>query len=405
MGYVLSFTLRRFGFVAIFFIGGFLFSTGVNAADRVVRWPSAVVGVPYLQTFTSESGFPEPYTWEVSTSTVSDVLPSGLFGVRIGSRAIKVYGTPASPGVHQFTIAPRASDGALLPTTLVTLEVLADLPVPTIVYGAGSRSGSVGMPFSSETILKVEHGVAPYVWRMVGGGLPSGLIFTSEGAIQGTPMVSGVYAFQAEVSDAAGFRATKLVTVAVMEGEARGVLGKDHAVVPEVSPAIPVSHMSQIDRSRLLQQLGISVNTVLRTDYLDPLMLRPLHYYIGVDGRRHAFQSDAVYYSWFPGAVTDVPRLMSIQDMASIPMGEPVTYRPGERVRFRTDGQTYAVVDTRAIQPVDSGVDTSLWQKGVEELSETYFGMYRLLDRGGPLSHPAVIRSRYLSPGAVLSSR
>lgn len=391
-----------------FLVGCVLGWVRVEAADRNVTWPPAVVGTPYLHVFTSEAGFSEPYIWEVSTSTVTDVLPPGLFGMRMGAREIKVYGTPRQAGTYQFTIAPYSSTRESLPTTLVTLQVRTEPTLPHIVNGTGSRIGTVGVPFSLEPVVRVEDGAAPYQWRVLSGGLPSGLSFNSEGAIQGTATVAGTYLFQAEVSDASGFRAATSVTVMVSEGTSSSSVS---GVFSPVSPAaIPVSSLSYADRLQVLGRLGVVADSVLRTDSLDPLMLRPLHYYVGGDGRRHVFQSDAVYYSWYPSANANVSRTMSVQDIASIPLGEPMTYRPGERVRFRTDMNTYGIGNGKTMWRLPSDQSTVsgwTWERGVEELDETHFMVYRLMEGvASSLSmyDPAVVRSQYTTPNSVLSA-
>ncbi|MCE9585905.1 fibronectin type III domain-containing protein [Candidatus Uhrbacteria bacterium] len=65
-------------------------------------------------------------------------------------------------------------------------------------------------------------------------------------------------------------------------------------------------------------------------------------YFMGGDGKRHAFPSQAVFDSWFPNGadITIVPRYQ----LADIPLGENVTFRPGTLVRI-IDGVRYYVVD------------------------------------------------------------
>lgn len=412
---------RYAGLIAL---GCVSFALSVQAADRTLTLPVATVGVPYSYTFLGDTGFTEPYTWQITTSTVSDILPPGFFVTGSGDRDLLLSGTPTRVGTYQFTVAPFTASGTALPTTLVTLEVRSsgsasvDPSRPRIITGTGARTGMLGVAFSTDPILRVEGGTAPYRWRLVRGGLPPGLRFNEQGMIEGMANEAGMYMFDAEVEDAAGFRASTsvIIVVGAMQSSSTSTTSAPTPSAPSPSTGTPsspapmvgspLSNMSFSDRWNLLNRLGIGANTVVRTDFLDPLMLRPLHYYIGVDGRRHIFQSDAVYYSWYP-SLTDQVRVISLADLSSIPVGEPITYHPGERVRFRTDMETYGVGDGRIIMRLPQDYSTAsgwTWQRGIEELDETHRVVYHLQDQmAGPSSYdPSAVRSRYSTPNSVL---
>src|SRR3989344_8729122 len=59
-------------------------------------------------------------------------------------------------------------------------------------------------------------------------------------------------------------------------------------------------------------------------------------YYYAVDGKRYVFPNDKTYLSWYPDFSNIT--VVSDTDLASIPIGGNVTYRPGKRlVKIQTD--------------------------------------------------------------------
>lgn len=65
-------------------------------------------------------------------------------------------------------------------------------------------------------------------------------------------------------------------------------------------------------------------------------------YYYGDDGFRHAFPNEATYWSWYDNY--DSLRVVTDSFLASLPLGDNVTLRPGSAlVRFTTDNNVYAV--------------------------------------------------------------
>jgi len=73
-------------------------------------------------------------------------------------------------------------------------------PAPVSIATVNVNDGVVGRSYSST--LSASGGTQPYRWFMVGGTLPPGLSFSSNGAITGTPSFSGSFTFAVQVSDA-----------------------------------------------------------------------------------------------------------------------------------------------------------------------------------------------------------
>lgn len=103
-------------------------------------------------------------------------------------------------------------------------------------------------------------------------------------------------------------------------------------------------------------------------------------YYQGVDGKRHAFPSAKVYFSWY----TDFSGIQTVDgiSLAAIPLGSNVTYRPGVKlVKFETVNNVYAVARGGVLRWVTSesvarelyGTD---WGTKIDDISDSLFGNY-----------------------------
>lgn len=111
-------------------------------------------------------------------------------------------------------------------------------------------------------------------------------------------------------------------------------------------------------------------------------------YYCGSDGKRYVFPNARIFASWysdFSGVQTILPG-----EMANIPLGGNVTYRPGVKlVSVQTDSRVYAVdrdgtlrlMITPAIAAKYYG---SAWAKNVDGIPEVFFINYKI---GNPVSN------------------
>ncbi|MBI4435352.1 hypothetical protein HY630_01655 [Candidatus Uhrbacteria bacterium] len=104
-------------------------------------------------------------------------------------------------------------------------------------------------------------------------------------------------------------------------------------------------------------------------------------YYYGVDGKRHAFSTEAVFASWFK----DFDDLVIVSDevMSNIPLGKNVIYRPGERmVKFSTN-TVYAVSYAGLLRPIaNAEIAEALygedWVSLIETVDDVFYGNYRI---------------------------
>jgi len=104
-------------------------------------------------------------------------------------------------------------------------------------------------------------------------------------------------------------------------------------------------------------------------------------YYIGIDGKRHAFPDERVYFSWYQdfSAVHEI----SPEQLALIPLGANVTYRPGSRmVKFLTDPKVYAVDTGGTLRWIRSEALAKelygpFWAHTVSDVSDAFYSDYK----------------------------
>ena len=110
-------------------------------------------------------------------------------------------------------------------------------------------------------------------------------------------------------------------------------------------------------------------------------------YYCVADGSRYVFPNDKVYFSWYPD-FTGITTL-SADQLASIPLGKNVTYRPGVKmVKIVSMPQVYVVTQGGVLHWVTStsiaaSIFGSNWAKNVDDIPDTFFTDYTV---GSPIT-------------------
>lgn len=103
-------------------------------------------------------------------------------------------------------------------------------------------------------------------------------------------------------------------------------------------------------------------------------------YFYGLDGMRHAFPNDRVYFSWYHDFST--VKEVSPVFLSSLALGKNVTYHPGTKlVKFQTVPTVFAVEAKGNLRPIMSeevaaelyGAD---WNKKVDDVSDVFFSNY-----------------------------
>ena len=107
-------------------------------------------------------------------------------------------------------------------------------------------------------------------------------------------------------------------------------------------------------------------------------------YYCGRDAKRHAFPNERIFYSWFDNFVG--VKTVTAGQLASLPLGQNVTYKPGERmIKIQTDPKVYAVsrggvlrwVQTEAVAVKLYGTN---WNRMIDDVSDAFFFNYVIGD-------------------------
>jgi len=110
-------------------------------------------------------------------------------------------------------------------------------------------------------------------------------------------------------------------------------------------------------------------------------------YYFGSDGKRYVFPDEKTYATWYADFST--VRTVSDAELASMPLGGNVTYRPGVRmVKIQSDPKVYAierggVLRGVASESVAAALYGSDWAKKIDDVPDAFFVNYTL---GLPIS-------------------
>lgn len=103
-------------------------------------------------------------------------------------------------------------------------------------------------------------------------------------------------------------------------------------------------------------------------------------YYVTADGKRHAFPNEKTYKSWYAdfSSVTAITN----EAMASLPLGNNVTYRPGVRmIKFLSLAKTYAIGPAGELRWVQSEALAqtlygAAWNQKIDDIPDGFFVNY-----------------------------
>lgn len=141
-------------------------------------------------------------------------------------------------------------------------------------------------------------------------------------------------------------------------------------------------------RLSMLSTLGMSVHDLvkLKDDGNPKTQEDSTVYYLGADGRRHAFPHFSVYFTWYCDYKN--VKIISPADLALIPLGKNVTYRPGVRlVKFVTLPTVYVVQTGGVLRAIPDEATAvmlagSNWAKSVHDINDAFYLDYQI---GEPL--------------------
>lgn len=321
---------------------------------------------------------------------MSGDLPPGL---NFDTIAGTLSGTPTSAGVYTFTVKGMVTEGASqFGVRGYTMTVSGgSLAAVTVSPGMPFSEGVVGQTYPV-SFLSATGGTGSYSWTLSSGTVPPGLVLNTNGSLSGVPSFAGTYAFVVQVRDSIGATAIAgyAITIRPWGSSPTYPVYPTYPIYP-IYPTYPVypSYPSVIvdgerdQRLTYLQNIGISVHALVKLpdDGLSSAQEDTAVYYIGTDGRRHAFPHSRVFLTWY----TDFSgvRVISPSNLAGIPLGSNVTYKPGVRmVKFQTNPKVYVVGPYRTLRWVTSSAIASAlygpsWSLQVDDVSDASFADYR----------------------------
>ncbi|MGY3581513.1 hypothetical protein ACVIGB_000416 [Bradyrhizobium sp. USDA 4341] len=166
-------------------------SLKINPALAIAGSPAAngEMGVAYNANFSASGGAGSGYVFSIA----SGALPAGLTLSAAGS----LTGTPTASGTFAYTVAVADSLGGQAQASY-SVTILNALMAPTAIF----NNGEVGVSYTSAA--PVAHGgLAPYVWSLASGSLPTGLsLDSSTGVVSGMPTAASTATFTLRVTDA-----------------------------------------------------------------------------------------------------------------------------------------------------------------------------------------------------------
>ena len=160
--------------------------------------PGGYINGEYSASIATTGGVP-PLIWTL----VSGALPPGL---NLGKNSGQITGIPTSAAqtATPYVFTVQVEDSSLPAPGQIqqaTLSIQIQSPQVLTISTTSLPNGLTATGYN--TSLVATGGIPPYTWSLIGGQLPEGLTFGSNGAITGTPMIvtSTPAVFTVEVQD------------------------------------------------------------------------------------------------------------------------------------------------------------------------------------------------------------
>jgi len=262
----------------------------------------------------------------------------------------------------------RNLDGASAETMTVTVTLSAD---------GGSDSETVTLTETTVDSGVFRNGTAMNMTVATARSLGNGQF-----EITASGLATGVYADTLDAADTAQVQAVFARAGSSGGGGSSGS-GGGSSISTTTTPAVVPDEAKDANLQNL-QNIGISVHQLLKLPNDGNLTTQEdsAVYYVGTDGKRHAFPNEKVYFTWFKtfGEI----QVSSLQSLSSIPLGSNVTYKPGKMmVKFRTDTRVYAVERGGTLRWVTSEqVATELygtdWNTKIDDIDDAFFTNYSI---------------------------
>ncbi|GEM_PF-1622968 len=149
-----------------------------------------------------------------------------------------------------------------------------------------------------------------------------------------------------------------------------------------VTPIVSTVRVNAIPLPEIVTRLGFAMNDLvkLKDDGNPETEEDSAVYYVGADGRRHAFPNSEVYFSWY--CDFSAVRIIPASILSQIPMGRNVVFQPGKLlVRFPSlvgiymvkAGSLLRLISDETLPASFLGAD---WKVNIKNISEALFHDY-----------------------------
>jgi hypothetical protein len=403
-------TLLENGYLSIwyasgnpFVVTGGVFQPGIGTVSYIGVASTTVAGLTYhTLALDAYPGLTAMYHIDTSTTATNDVqidasstvdVAANLVAPHLFTNSGLVTVGPSGSILHPFE-SLHFTDSTGTAVTAYSTGNYVYLQVQDMDRNLnGQATDTLTLPVTlsaggdHETVTLTETGTSTGIFRSSGIKLVNSTVASPgnhQFEISGTGIGTATYTDVNDGTDTSSTTATmNFVSTGVgggVGGGGGGGLGSSGAVA---IPTVTTQYQTYLSN---LKTLGIPVQALLKLPCLtdaasaDPNDVCKAVYYIGADGMRHAFPNSKVFFTWYSDF--SQVQLVSADQLASIPLGKNVTYKPGVRmVKFTTDPKVYAVAKGGVLRWVSSeAVATALygasWNTNIDDISDAFYANY-----------------------------
>lgn len=347
-------------------------------------------------------------------STVSRVIALGMiasslapFAAHAASSAISigtVSPTNATVGIPATLQANVSSSAGMITSCNLYVDnddkgaMTVASGKATVAYTFNSAQVYTVFVFCRDAANNFNSGMGSAVWAQGGSGQVGDIVPPTVSSLSpASAEVGKAVSLSVTVSDAGGVSSCELFMDGQSQGMmtlSQGIASKSHTfataktyaayaqckdlnnnvgtgsnVAISVSPATPVTGPSAGSLLKLVCPAGAKADNPCKAVY-----------YLGGDGKRHAFPNDKVFFTWYAdfNSVVEVSSAV----MSSYTLGKNVTYRPASRmVKFTSVPFVYAVAKGGVLRWVKTEADAaslygSDWNKKIDDINDALFSSY-----------------------------
>ncbi len=379
-----------------------------NASSNPSGTGNGVSNPVVYRPFYTDSGRTTLSTQTVDAANISTLIALGVFQIASGYPSTSTPSVTVleqvtiNAGSHQIIIPAGTVitkdgggnfDATLLAAASVTASLASGLAGTTVDGVMQWGIPGLGLSFSPAITIKVSVGTALNGMTLNiqrSSSLTSGWTTTGLGAST-CVISSGLCTFTTTKASYFGSSHTPSSGGGGGGSGGGGVGGSTYIAYTPVYQ----TYSKDADRAANVQNLaniGVAVHALVKLpdDGDKTTQEDTAVYYIGTDGRRHAFPNDKVYFTWyndFSGVA-----VLTADKLASIPLGANVHYKPGVRmVKFTTDPKVYAVslggqlrwIQTETLAKALYGDG---WNTRIDDMSDAFYVNYSF---GAPIAAAA----------------